>query len=209
MKAGLKDHWEAVYRSRPPEDASWYQQRPERSLSIIERSKVSQREPVIDIGAGASTLVDFLLSNGYQDITALDISEQALQASRTRLANKAEAVNWVVTDALTFQPPCKYALWHDRAVFHFLIHEKDVRRYLEVLRSGVAKNGTVVIATFSLDGPDRCSGLPVERYDAEKLMARFGDGFRLIEETRERHLTPWGDTQDFRYFCIERTDRIL
>ena len=164
-----KTHWENVYRNKQPDEVSWFQQHPEKSLEIIREARVGLNDSVIDVGGGASGLVDRLLAAGYSDLSVMDIAGTALQHSKSRLGPAAARVSWIESDVLQFEPSRPYALWHDRAVFHFLTRESDRRNYLHVLQKALLPGGQVIIATFAPDGPEKCSGLVVERYDADKL----------------------------------------
>jgi SAM-dependent methyltransferase len=192
-------HWEAIYRTRRPGEVSWYQENPALSCELIRRTGASPADPIIDVGGGSSRLVDYLVADGFTDITVLDVSAAALQQARERLGAAAERITWVEADITTFVPPRRYRVWHDRAVFHFLTCAQDRQRYVSILRAALAPHGDVVIATFGLDGPERCSGLPVQRYSAATLAAEIGAGFALVAEEREPHVTPGGTVQQFQY----------
>ena len=199
MAVDWQRHWETVYRTRTPTEVSWYQENPARSLELIHRTGVRRTAPVIDVGGGASRLVDYLLADGFTDIAVLDVSAAALRQARERLGPAAERITWVEADVTTLVPRRRYQVWHDRAVFHFLTHAQDQQRYVGVLRAALAPHGDVVIATFGLEGPERCSGLPVQRYNATTLAAELGTGFTLMGEEREPHVTPAGTVQQFQY----------
>ena len=199
MTVNWHQHWEKVYQGRTPTDVSWYQENPSRALELIRRTGVGRTAPIIDVGGGASRLVDYLLADGFGDLTVLDVSATALQRARERLGPVADQVTWIETDITTFVPPRRFEVWHDRAVFHFLTEAKDRQRYVVALRTGLARRGHVVIATFGLDGPDRCSGLPVQRYSAATLAAELGAGFALMGAQQEPHVTPTGMVQQFQY----------
>ncbi len=195
-----KDHWEKVYREKSPLAVSWYQREPHLSLALIDRTAVSLDAPVIDIGGGASTLVDRLCERGYTNVSVLDLSAAALAHSKHRLAQAGARVHWYEEDVIRFRPPERYALWHDRAVFHFLTSRADREAYVGVLKQALEPGGHLVMLTFALDGPARCSGLDIVQYDAEKLSAELGAEFVLLETGREAHLTPSGNQQNFAYF---------
>jgi len=201
-----QDHWNQVYRERGPQKLSWFQRRPELSLAIIASSGIEKDAGVIDVGGGTSALVDSLLDGGYQQIAVLDISGAALDQSRSRLGVRADAVEWYEADVTTFEPPHRFGLWHDRAVFHFLTEAEDRRAYVATLRRTLQPGGTVVISTFAIDGPPKCSGLEVVRYDADSMCAELGAEFQLQEVQREIHLTPWQTEQRFIYFRLKRQD---
>jgi SAM-dependent methyltransferase len=172
---------------------------------VIRRTGVGLAAPIIDVGGGASRLVDSLLADGFSDLTVLDVSATALQRARDRLQSAANRVTWIEADITTWVPPRRFRIWHDRAVFHFLTDAPDRRRYVAVLRAALAEGGDVVIATFGIDGPERCSGLPVRRYDGAALAGELGAGFALLCAEQERHVTPSGTVQPFLY-CWFRKD---
>ena len=174
-----KDHWERLYRDKHEREVSWHQDRPLMSLRLIEQAGVGPEEPIIDVGGGASHLVDHLLERGHRDVTVLDLAGAALAQARTRLGEHAAPVHWIEADATAWQPERTYRLWHDRAVFHFLTEPGDRAAYVERLRAAVPAGGHAVIATFAPGGPHQCSGLPVVRYSPESLQAALGSGFDL------------------------------
>lgn len=202
-----KLHWENVYRSKAPTDVSWYQAQPTVSLDLIARSSISPTDPIIDVGGGASVLAERLLDAGFADVAVLDISQAALDHARTRLGPRADRVTWYEADVRDFAPPGSFALWHDRAVFHFLTDPAARARYRETILRSMRPGGKVVIATFAPDGPARCSGLDVMRHDARSISEALGDDFALLDETREHHRTPWDTDQHFAYFRFERKTR--
>lgn len=199
MTEDRRQHWNTVYATKPADTVSWYQAVPQVSLDLIGRAAVSRQAAIIDIGGGASLLADRLLQAGYSDVTVLDIAETALAATRARLGADAARIHWVVSDITTWHPARRYDLWHDRAVFHFLTAEADRNAYLAALRAGTQAGSQVVIATFAPDGPERCSGLPVQRYAPQELAAVLGDDFALAETAREDHRTPGGNIQHFQF----------
>lgn len=199
-----KQHWERVYAQRAPEQVSWYQPRPERSLALIEHAVQEAGARIIDVGGGASTLVDCLLERGFEQPAVLDLSAQAIARAQRRLGARARAVRWFEADVTAFEPPQQWDVWHDRAVFHFLTDEGDRRAYAAVLRRALAPAGQVVISTFGAQGPVRCSGLDVVRYSAESLAAALGPGLALREQALESHRTPAGATQEFLYCRFAR-----
>ncbi len=194
-----KQHWEDVYRQKQPNEVSWFQPKAEISIALIKASGIAPADPVIDVGGGASRLVDSLLDAGYRDVSVLDIAAAAMAHSRERLAGRAAQVNWLEADATAFTPPQQYALWHDRAVFHFLTDPADRSAYRKALDAGLCSGGHLIIATFAPDGPDTCSGLPVRRYSPEALSAELGEGFVLAETATETHQTPAQKEQRFVY----------
>lgn len=192
-------HWDRVYDEKQPTEVSWYQTTPELSMRLIRASRTAMDDLIVDVGGGASTLVDALLTRGYGKVAVLDISEKALGQSRSRLGEASERVRWISVDILDLKTDEPIALWHDRAVFHFLTEESDRIRYVDALKRNLAPGGAVVVATFASDGPEECSGLPVERYNAAKLAEVLGSDFRILEHECERHVTPWGSEQSFQY----------
>ncbi|MGA7987380.1 MAG: class I SAM-dependent methyltransferase [Candidatus Dormiibacterota bacterium] len=195
-------HWDRRYSGSGPTGVSWYQPEPAMSLALIDRLSVPKEAPVIDVGGGASLLVDRLLARGYTDLTVLDVSSTALAIARERLGDAAP-VRWLREDILTWQPERRYGLWHDRAVFHFLTHAADQATYLTKMRQAIGDSGALIIATFASDGPERCSDLPVARYDASDL-ERLLDGFTVVEAGREEHVTPGGVVQPFTWVAATR-----
>ncbi|MHA3771476.1 class I SAM-dependent methyltransferase [Verrucomicrobiota bacterium sgz303538] len=202
-----KEHWNEVYRTKGPEDVSWYQRRPDLSLSLIAASDVSKDAGVIDVGGGTSTLVEFLIDAGYTRLAVLDISNVALNQSRARLGSRADVVEWFEVDITTFEPPHRFGLWHDRAVFHFLTVPEDRRKYVATLERTIEPEGSAIISTFALEGPTKCSGLDVARYDEQSIQAELGPEFQLQEIRYETHHTPWESEQRFIYFRFQKVDR--
>lgn len=204
MKVEPREHWNQVYTSKPPTAVSWFQPHAKLSLELIRRAAPDTDSPIIDVGGGASTLVDGLLDAGYTDVTVLDISAAALALARDRLGQRADRVKWIEADILSVAlPPAGFAVWHDRAVFHFLTEDADRERYVAQVRASVRDNGHVIVASFAPEGPEKCSGLDVIRYSPETMHGEFGAGFRLLDSVRETHVTPWGAEQAFVY-CMCR-----
>lgn len=204
MKTDMKQYWEEIYEERATDEVSWYQSRPEMSLRMIEAARISVSDPIIDVGGGASRLVDHLVELGHTDLTVLDISRTALDRAKDRLGQAAKSVRWMEADITHLAPDRRYALWHDRAVFHFLTGRQDRARYLEALNRSVTPGGHVVIATFALDGPEQCSGLPVQRYSDELLQETLGGDYELVAKDRETHVTPAGKRQKFIFTLFRR-----
>jgi SAM-dependent methyltransferase len=199
-----KSHWETVYSTTAETGVSWYQAEPRLSLELIGTVAPAQGGRIIDVGGGASVLVDRLLDLHFEEIAVLDISEVALGKARARLGERAERVRWVVADLTETPELGTFDVWHDRAVFHFLTDPDDRRSYVELARQTVREGGHVVIATFADDGPKRCSDLDVCRYKARSLASELGEGFSLVREARETHTTPWGSSQAFFYGVFRR-----
>lgn len=196
-------HWDAVYLTKQSDEVSWYQPRPEPSLAALDRLELPGSASLIDLGGGASNLVDALLRRGWTDLTVLDISRAALEVAKDRLG-KASAVNWLVADVTKWSPTRTYDVWHDRALFHFLTQDSHRKAYHHALEAAVGRSGHVIIATFAPDGPERCSGLPVLRYDEQSLAKELGPSFRLQHHWREEHHGPAGQRQMFNWCIFER-----
>ncbi len=198
-------HWESVYAGGSADRVSWYQAEPSLSLQLIERAGPGAADPIIDIGGGASVLADRLLDSGYMDITVLDVSAASISAANDRLGERARQVEWLRTDIREFTPARQYALWHDRALFHFMTRTRDRRAYVRALREAVPPGQWAIIATFAIGGPKRCSGLDIVQYDTATLTAELGEDFRLEDHIPETHVTPAGSEQLFTYFSFRRT----
>jgi len=198
-----KSHWDSVYRAKAPDAVSWYRAHLERSLALIERAAPDRSAAIIDVGGGESTLVDDLLARGYRDLSVLDISPTAIDVARARVGERARQVTWLVADVTRAVLPVQaYDVWHDRAVFHFLTAPDERAAYVRQVARSVKSGGHVIVATFGPQGPVKCSGLDVVRYDAGSLHGEFGAHFRLIESATELHQTPSGATQQFLYcYC--------
>ena len=197
-----KSHWEKVYGNNSPDKVSWYQNDPALSLQLIRKTQVALDAPIIDVGGGASRLVDKLSEEGYTNVGVLDVSAKALAQAKDRLADMACGVKWYEEDVTEFSPPHRFWVWHDRAVFHFLTTKADRDKYISVLKQSLEPGGHLIIMTFAIDGPTKCSGLDIAQYDADKLMAELGQGFKLIETGHEVHITPAGKQQKFAYFRL-------
>lgn len=195
-------HWDGVYQRVGSDNVSWYQPVPLVSLALLDRLAVSPDAAVVDIGGGASLLVDHLVAGGRRDVTVVDVSSVALEATRRRLGAAGATVTFESVDVLAWEPTRRFDVWHDRAVFHFLTDDEDRRRYRELVRRAVRPGGAVVIGAFALDGPTHCSGLEVCRYDVDTLVAEIGAGFELVDSRRETHTTPAGATQSFVWVAL-------
>lgn len=202
--ASRQSHWENVYTTKGENEVSWYQQSPAPSFELIMQAGATHASAIIDIGGGASRLVDHLVDQGFEDITVLDLSAAALEAARRRLESRADRVRWIVADATAWEPVKAYDIWHDRAAFHFLTDENDRAAYVARLARGVKAGGHAIIGTFALDGPEKCSGLPVARYDSASLTLALGSEFRLVDTRRHEHATPWGSRQMFQFSVFRR-----
>jgi 2-polyprenyl-3-methyl-5-hydroxy-6-metoxy-1,4-benzoquinol methylase len=192
-------YWQNVYTTKGEGEVSWFQDSPAISIDLIKSSAVSKESAIVDVGGGASRLVDHLLKDGFRSIAVLDLSSAALETAKSRLGSAGADVEWITSDVTTWRPRREYDVWHDRAAFHFLTDPGDRRAYIDTLKSALRPNGQAIIATFALDGPEKCSGLPVQRYDASTLQRELGEDFRLIESRRETHTTPWDSTQSFQF----------
>lgn len=196
-----KEHWETVYSTKPSDSVSWFQEHAETSLDFIDKLNLKKSASIIDVGGGASTLVDDLLRNGYSDLSVLDLSGAALETAKKRIGSNSVNVQWFEADVTEIQfPKHQFEVWHDRAVFHFLTKREDREAYIKNVLHSVKQNGHIIISTFAEDGPTQCSGLPVMRYSAETLQAEFGEDFLLKGQLKENHNTPFGTMQKF-VFC--------
>jgi hypothetical protein len=204
MSSERQMHWNEVYTTKAADKVSWFQPRAAMSMRLIEAAGATKDSAIIDIGGGSSVLIDHLLDAGFVDVTVLDISERALIGSKDRLGARAAEVHWIVGDVLAWSPARSYDIWHDRAAFHFLTDPRDRAAYRATLLKGLRSRGTAIIGTFAEDGPERCSGLSVHRWSAERLAAELGAEFRLVESLREDHRTPGGAIQPFTWARFER-----
>jgi len=199
-------HWERIYTGKGEMEVSWFQETPALSMALIALIGATRRSPVIDIGGGASRLVDSLISQAYEDVTVLDLSPTALVAAKRRLGDKAKQVTWIVADVTTWEPSRFYDVWHDRATFHFLTDPAEQAAYVDRLRRALRRGGHAIIGTFAPDGPEQCSGLPVVRHNADRLRAILGEEFRLVDTRRHEHVTPSGATQRFQFSTFHRVE---
>jgi 2-polyprenyl-3-methyl-5-hydroxy-6-metoxy-1,4-benzoquinol methylase len=199
-----RSHWENIYAAKAPNAVSWYRSHLETSLELIEKVAPTRSPAIIDVGGGESTLVDDLVGRGYQNVSVLDVSSAAINFTKKRLGLMADSVDWIISDITTADLPANaYDVWHDRAVFHFLTTPEQRAAYVRQVRKAVKSGGHVLVSTFGAEGPTKCSGLEVVRYDAESLHAEFGVRFQLLESVKELHETPFGTTQQFLY-CLCR-----
>ena len=202
MENSNKKHWETVYETKNPDQVSWTQEIPKTSLNFIHSFGLDKKAKIIDIGGGDSKLVDFLLEEGFENITVLDISQKAIEKAQLRLGSKANKVNWIVSDITQFTPSTQYDIWHDRAAFHFLTSEVDIDKYVEIVKNSVSKY--VIIGTFSENGPQKCSGLEIKQYSQETLTKLFQKDFQIIECFNEDHTTPFDTKQNFIYCSLKK-----
>ncbi len=202
MKEDRRNHWDTVYETKNPNEVSWTQEIPKTSLDFIKSFDLTKKSKIIDIGGGDSKLVDFLIKEGFENITVLDISEKAIEKAKKRLGPKAEKVNWVVSDITEFEPKETYEVWHDRATFHFLTSEKQIQKYLKIARKSVS--GYLTVGTFSENGPKKCSGLDIRQYNEETLTTEMTNGFKKIKCVTEDHTTPFETKQNFIFCSFKR-----
>lgn len=199
-----KKHWETVYETKNSDQVSWTQEIPATSLEFIHSFNLPKTAKIIDIGGGDSKLVDFLLDDGYEDITVLDISAKAIEKAQKRLGDRAAKVNWIVSDITEFEPETNFDIWHDRAAFHFLTTKMEIEKYISIARNSV--NGYMIIGAFSESGPTKCSGLEIKQYTEESLSAELIKGFDRIACLTRDHTTPFGTTQNFLFCSFKRRD---
>ena len=195
-----KEHWENIYCTKHENEVSWFQQYPKTSMDFVELFSLQKNAKIIDIGGGDSHFVDALLKEGFTDITVLDISVKAIERAKIRIGEKANSIKWIVSDVTEFKPTERYDFWHDRAAFHFLTDEKLADKYVEIADQGIAANGILVLGTFSVNGPKKCSGLEIKQYSEESMSAKFEKYFSRVKCITEDHQTPFNTTQNF-LFC--------
>jgi len=202
MKLDRKKHWETVYETKNPSQVSWTQEKPKTSLEFIHSFGLKKTAKIIDIGGGDSKFVDYLLDEGFENVTVLDISAKSLEKAKNRLGKKANKVNWVVSDITEFEPNMTFDLWHDRATFHFLTTPEQIKKYIKTARKSVS--GFLTIGTFSQNGPEKCSGLKIKQYNEEELTSELKSGFDKIKCVTEDHLTPFDTLQNFLFCSFKR-----
>lgn len=199
FKRDRKTHWNRIYEKNSPEEVGWYQEHPEMSLKLIAATGVVVDGSIIDVGGGASKLSGILLDRGYKDLTVLDISRGSIERARLQFGSKNKHITWIEADVTTFNFTKKFDIWHDRAVFHFLTEPLDRERYVSSVNNALKPGGYLIISSFGLEGPPKCSGLKIVRYSPETLSSEFGDGFELLETMDEIHTTPSQIQQQFIY----------
>ena len=202
MEFKRKNHWETVYETKQPNEVSWTQENPKTSLDFIRETHLDKTAKIIDIGGGDSKLVDFLLQEGYKNISVLDISANALERAKKRLGKNAGKVTWIVSDITEFKPETAYDIWHDRATFHFLTTKEQIKKYTEITQKWV--NGFLIIGTFSENGPKKCSGLDITQYSEVEIEKQFSDGFKKLKCITIDHLTPFETKQNFIFCAFEK-----
>lgn len=200
MENNKAAHWENVFATKAVNEVSWFQEKPESSIQLIQSCRVAKEAKIIDVGGGDSYLIDNLIALGYTNLTLLDISEKAIEKAKNRLAEHLDKVTFVVSNSLDFCDKDAYAIWHDRASFHFLTDENEVQKYKSNVLDSLKANGNLILATFSEEGPEKCSGLNITQYSVEKLETIFGEAFELENCFTEEHTTPFDTVQDF-IFC--------
>ena len=200
MTQSTKTHWNTIYQNKKTTEVSWFQEKPTISLELIAALELEKSAAIIDIGGGDSLLVDFLLAEGYSNITVLDISEKAIARAKERMGNQAHKVQWIVSDVLDFMPKNSFDVWHDRAAFHFITSQSDVAKYMECCNNTLVANGTVLLGTFSKTGPKKCSGIPIVQYSEATLTSLFAPWFKKQSALHHVHQTPFETSQDF-LFC--------
>lgn len=204
-----KLHWERIYSSKKSDEFSWTQDTPATSISFLKGFNVSKSAPIIDIGGGESKLVDYLLNEGYTDVTVLDISEKALERAKTRLGDNALKVNWIVSDITDFVPTRQYAIWHDRATFHFLTEKSQIKKYVSIASGTLTGDGFMTIGTFSENGPEKCSGLQIKKYSEDILTSVLQSFFDKLKCIKEDHVTPFQIVQNFLFCSFQKKNALL
>jgi SAM-dependent methyltransferase len=204
ISTGGQAHWEKVYTTKGEGEVSWFQETPVPSLELLQLVGAHTSSAIIDIGGGASRLVDSLLGQGVENVTVLDFSAAALASARARLGDKENKAKWIVADVTEWQPPEMYDVWHDRAAFHFLTGDREQNAYIQRLKQALRRGGHLIIGTFALDGPEKCSGLPVARHCSKSLGALLGSDFTLVDSRRHEHATPWQAVQRFQFSTFRR-----
>ncbi|MCI4442387.1 MAG: class I SAM-dependent methyltransferase [Lentimicrobium sp.] len=202
MEINRKNHWDAVYETKQPNEVSWTQENPKTSLDFIQETRLGKSAKIIDIGGGDSKLVDFLLEEGYENITVLDIAEKALERAKKRLGKNAEKVNWIVSDITEFKPETTYNIWHDRATFHFLTTPEQIKTYAEITKKWVTD--FLIIGAFSENGPKKCSGLDIKQYSEMEMENQFSNSFKKLKCISEDHITPFETKQNFTFCVFEK-----
>jgi trans-aconitate methyltransferase len=202
MQSNRKNHWETVYETKQPNEVSWTQENPKTSIDFIRETHIEKSAKIIDIGGGDSKLVDFLLEEGYENITVLDISSTALERAKKRLGKNAEKVSWIASDITEFKPDTSYDIWHDRATFHFLTTGEQINKYVEITEKWVS--GFLIIGTFSNQGPKKCSGLEIKQYSETELEKQFSNRFKKLKCISEDHTTPFETKQNFTFCAFEK-----
>ena len=199
-----KSHWDKIYKEKSPNEVSWTQEVPVTSIKFFEKFKIDKSSPIIDIGGGESRFVDYLIKNEYKNISVLDISINAINRVKDRLGKDSDIVNWIVSDINDFNPKTQYSFWHDRAVFHFLTDQNQIKKYVDLVSRNISNNGYLIIGTFSEQGPLKCSGLEVSRYSESLIKTTFIESFSLLNSFKIDHSTPFNTTQNFLFSVLKK-----
>ena len=204
MNNNLKNHWENIYQNKNEDEVSWFQKTPNTSIEIINSIKIKKQSKIIDVGSGRSRLFKNLIEQGYNNLTYLDISESAAKKSKIFLGQESKNIEWIVEDVLNFEPKQNFDVWHDRAVFHFLTEQNQIKKYVDLVSRNISNNGYLIIGTFSEQGPLKCSGLDVSRYSESLIKTTFSESFNLLNSFKIDHLTPFNTTQNFLFSVLKK-----
>lgn len=204
MNNNLKNHWENIYQNKNEDEVSWFQKNPDTSIEIINSIKIKKQSKIIDVGSGRSRLFKNLIEQGYNNLTYLDISESAAKKSKIFLGQESKNIEWIVEDVLNFEPKQNFDVWHDRAVFHFLTEQNQIKKYVDLVSRNISNNGYLIIGTFSEQGPLKCSGLKVSRYSESLIKTTFIESFTLLNSFKIDHSTPFNTTQNFLFSVLKK-----
>lgn len=204
MNNNLKNHWENIYQNKNEDEVSWFQKTPDTSIEIINSIKIKKQSKIIDVGSGRSRLFKKLIEQGYNNLTYLDISESAAKKSKIFLGQESKNIEWIVEDVLNFEPKQNFDVWHDRAVFHFLTEQNQIKKYVDLVSRNISNNGYLIIGTFSEQGPLKCSGLKVSRYSESLIKTTFSESFNLLNSFKIDHTTPFNTTQNFLFSVLKK-----
>ena len=204
MNNNLKNHWENIYQNKNEDEVSWFQKTPDTSIEIINSIKIKKQSKIIDVGSGRSRLFKNLIEQGYNNLTYLDISESAAKKSKIFLGEQSKNIEWIVVDVLNFEPKQNFDVWHDRAVFHFLTEQNQIKKYVDLVSRNISNNGYLIIGTFSEQGPLKCSGLKVSRYSESLIKTTFIESFTLLNSFKIDHSTPFNTTQNFLFSVLKK-----
>ena len=204
MNNNLKNHWENIYQNKNEDEVSWFQKTPDTSIEIINSIKIKKQSKIIDVGSGRSRLFKNLIEQGYNNLTYLDISESAAKKSKIFLGQESKNIEWIVEDVLNFEPKQNFDVWHDRAVFHFLTDQNQIKKYVDLVSRNISNNGYLIIGTFSEQGPLKCSGLDVSRYSESLIKTTFSESFNLLNSFKIDHSTPFNTTQNFLFSVLKK-----
>ena len=204
MNNNLKNHWENIYQNKNEDEVSWFQKTPDTSIEIINSIKIKKQSKIIDVGSGRSRLFKNLIELGYNNLTYLDISESAAKKSKIFLGEQSKNIEWIVEDVLNFEPKQNFDVWHDRAVFHFLTDQNQIKKYVDLVSRNISNNGYLIIGTFSEQGPLKCSGLDVSRYSESLIKTTFSESFTLLNSFKIDHSTPFNTTQNFLFSVLKK-----